>query len=237
MAKIRLISQLQLEGFADTVRDADEGSSDAPLSVAEIQRRSMAARQALEAARDHEEGAIIADVPEWYEQYHRLINAHLPWRVAAYVAWATMPRQMRWPKTQDELATQVLGLGSDRVIAEWRKKYPIDQMIADLQAEALMTYRPGAFHALGTMANQMSYRAAPDRKLFFEMTHDYTPRQKMIEVESSAAIEDLSALSDAELETMSGETAKSMLLRMHAELDEDEPADKPASAEAGADEQ
>jgi hypothetical protein len=226
MAKIRLITQLQLEGFAETVKDAEEGGGGTVLSVAEIKERSMASRLALE-IRAISKNDIVAEIPEWFEQYHRLLNAGLPWRIAAYVAWATMPRQMRWPKTQDEMAREVLGLSSDRVISEWRKKYPIDQMIADLQAESLMEYRPGAFHALGTMANQISYRASADRKLFFEMTQDYTPRQRIIEEQANTAVDDLSNLSDSELEALSGEDAKAMLKRVREQIDDPEETSKP----------
>jgi hypothetical protein len=237
MPRIKLVTQLQLQGFADVTREADDDNT--PLAADEIKRRSMASKLALEVRAEAKEGEIVADVPEWFEQYHRLINAGMKWRIAAYIAWATMPRHLRMPKTQEELARNVLGLTSDRVIAEWRKNYPIDQLIADLQAEALLGYRPGAFHALGTMATQLSYRAAPDRKLFFEMTQDYTPRQRVIETDGNAAIEDFSALSDAELEAMSGETAKSMIKRLRAEMNADDAdgsddTDKADAAQAGA---
>jgi hypothetical protein len=198
--KVRIISQLELEGFAEAIKDADaEGGNFKPLSVAEIRERSMAARTVLETLKN------ATAQPQWFDQYHRLINAGLPWRVAAYIAWATMPKEHREPKTQDELAQKVLGLTSDRAIASWRKKYPgIDQLIADLQAESLMEYRPAAFRALGEMATKEHYRAAPDRKLFFEMTRDYTPRQKIESDNVIRRTDDMSNVSEADLLAMSG---------------------------------
>jgi hypothetical protein len=218
MAKVGFVRQMDLELFADQVKDAEEnGTGFEPLSAQEVRERNMASRQALQ--NKLEDG----EIPSWAETYHRLLQANWPWRIAAYVAWATMPKAQRWPRTQDELARDVLGLNSDRVIATWRKRFPsIDQMIADLQAEALMEYRPGAFHALGSMASEHSYRANSDRRLLFEMTQDYTPRKK-IETENSKVVQDLSEYSDADLEAMSGEDAKEYLRRIRN--DADLPAD------------
>jgi len=226
MSKIGQITQLELENFAELVKGAEDGTTDQPLSAEDVRARNLEARQTLSAAevrqRDMAAHQVLKDkledgeIPTWAETYHRLLNAGFPWRVAAYVAWATMPKEYRWPKTQNDLALQVLGLTSDRAIATWRRKYPaIDQMIADLQAEALMEYRPGAFHALGTMASDTSYRANPDRRLFFEMTRDYTPRQKV--TEEGRSVSDLSEYTDAELEQMSGDDAKEMLKRIRDE--------------------
>lgn len=215
MARIRMISQMELEGFAETVRDAEEGATAPSLSYAEVKRRNLAAKIALE---------IQDEVPMWFEQYHRLINAGLPWRVAAFIAWSTVPKQARWPQTQEELAVDVLGLTSDRVIADWRKKYPIDQMISDLQAESLMEFRPGAFYALGTMASEKSYRAAPDRKLFFEMTRDYTPRQK-VDTGNGQVMDDLTSLSDSELDALDAFAARDMLKKIRDEDDHPPVAD------------
>src|SRR3990172_5378374 len=150
---IRRVTQLELENFAQGIQQAEDAAGK---------------------IEDEEE------IPSWADIYHQLLNANVRPRIAAYIAWATMPKKYRWPETQDKLATDVLGLTSDRAIATWRKKFPeIDMMISELQAEAMLEYRPGAFHALGTVASIPTYRANPDRRLFFEMTRDYTPRQKI----------------------------------------------------------
>ncbi len=75
----------------------------------------------------------------------------------------------------------MLGLASDRRIAEWRRKYPeIDQVIADLQAEALLDARADVIAALKASASNPSYRHAADRKLYLEMTGDYIPVNKLV---------------------------------------------------------
>jgi hypothetical protein len=192
MTKVRRITQLELEGFASQIADAEEAAGGIALSAAEVREREMAAHAAL---KEKLEGQ---DIPGWADLYHRLINASVPWKIAAYIAWSTMPRKFRWPQTQEELAVKVLGLNSDRRIAEWRKKYPyIDQMIADFQAEAMLEYVPGAIHALGTVASDTSYRANPDRRLLFEITRLLDTKQK-VALESGGGVgKDLLRLLDA----------------------------------------
>jgi len=199
MAKIRLISQMEMEGFAETVMDAEEAGA---LSFAEVQARSMASKLALG----------VDEVPVYFEQYHRLMEAGVPWRIAAFVAWASIPKDQRKPATQDEFAKQVLGLTSDRRIAEWRKAYPIDQMIADLQGEMLMQYRPGVFDAIGWGASQRDYKAAAQQRLFVELTRDM-PNPKL-HVEDNRAVADLEDLSDAELDALDGIAAKELLKKI-----------------------
>lgn len=174
---IRRVTQLELENFAIGIEGVEDAESKELLSVQDVRAREYAFIQTLKASGKIADGE---EIPSWADIYHQLLNANVRPRIAAFVAWATMPKKYRWPKTQDELAIEVLGLTSDRAIATWRKKYPeIDMMISELQAEAMLEYRPGAFHALGTVASDPTYRANPDRRLFFEMTKDYTPRQKI----------------------------------------------------------
>jgi hypothetical protein len=166
------------------------------VSPAEAQRRSETARAALGVA-GHE------DAPAWFEQYHQLLTFGWPWRVACYIAWAASPKRNRWPKTQEKLAMEVLGLTSDRQIATWRKKNPgIDEMIAVLQAIPLMEYRADAFMALGVSAGDPDHRHKPDRQLFFEMTGDYTPKIKVDDARRDA--EGTSQYTEKELEVMAG---------------------------------
>jgi hypothetical protein len=197
VSKIRFISQMELDGFASTVMDAEDAEGN--LTAAEVQARSMAAKLALG----------VAEIPAYLEQYHRLLNAGVPWRIAAYVAWASIPRESRKPKTQDEFARAILGLTSDRRISEWRKKYPIDQMIADLQGEMLMQYRPSVFDAIGWGASQRDYKAAAQQRLFVELTRDM-PNPKL-DVNTNKAAQDLGDLSDSELEALDAYSMREML--------------------------
>jgi hypothetical protein len=146
--------------------------------------------------------APTIDDPEWFGTYLRLREFKIPWRVAVYVAWASVPKVGRWPKTQDELARQVLGLNSDRVIATWRKKSPeIDEVIAMLQSAPLMEYRADVFKALAESAAMVDHRSNPDRKLFLELTGDYVPRAT-VDVKTSSGDNPLAEMSEDELRKM-----------------------------------
>jgi len=170
------------------------------LSFEEVRARAMKARRALEDGDSWEQG----EVPQWFEHYLQLRKKGRPWRVAVYVLWAASPKRGRWPATQLELATEVLGLTSDRQIYAWRKKYPeIDDMITMLQAAPLMEHRADIFEALVAVATDADYKAHSDRKLALEMLGDYVPRSKMdlgVAV-GSDAVDDLS---DEELRRRAG---------------------------------
>ena len=124
------------------------------------------------------------------------------WRVAAYIAWASSPRTGRVPKNQDELATQILGLTSDRSIATWRKKNPvIDEMVSVLQAAPLWDHRADVLTALVENAKTADYKTHNDRKLFLEITGDYTPSAKLAAMitKNGLTSNDLSDMTDEEL--------------------------------------
>lgn len=93
--------------------EAEEGDS-----IVDDRLRNEAARKALE----NMYGKIGA--PRWMDDFMELCKGGWPWRVAAYIAWASTPKGSREPKTQDELARNHLGLTSDRAINTWRRKNP-----------------------------------------------------------------------------------------------------------------
>lgn len=213
--RFRQLSFAEIAEFGDVFADADNSGDGKPLSYAEIKAREMAARKALEEG----DNAILAH-SGWAETYHRLIRAGWRWRIAAYVAWASTPRKGRWPRTQQELATEVLGLASDRQIAEWRKKYPeIDQVIADLQAEALWDARADVIAALKESASNPSYRHAADRKLYLELTGDYIPVNRLVaELKRHGVTPD-------DLSTMSEEELRSLVTAAKRRMEEENAAD------------
>ncbi len=173
------------------LEEADRGATGF-VSPEEARERSLNALRRLNSTASVEGAG-------WIERYRDLLNAGWPWRVACYIAWASSPRIGRWPGTQQELASEVLGLTSDRVIATWRKKNPaIDQLIAEWQALPLLEHRADVFAALAKSASDPDHRHNPDRKVYLEMTGDYTPRQQ-VDVRKTDDSLDLSNLSDAEL--------------------------------------
>jgi len=130
---------------------------------------------------DEERAKQGISIPTYYEQFLNLLDAGWPWRVAAFIAWAASPKQGRWPKTQEELAQTVLGLTSDRQIAKWRKNNPsIDDLIAKLQVAPMLEHRADVIRALIASASDPDYKGHGDRKLFLEITGDYTPTSKVL---------------------------------------------------------
>lgn len=238
---VRKITQLELENFASGVSNAEDADDKVLLSVADVRAKEMMFRKVLIETKKIDEAE---EIPSWADVYQQLLNSNVRPRIAAYVAWATMPKKYRYPETQDKLATEILGLTSDRAIATWRKKYPeIDMMISQLQAESMLEYRPGAFHALGSVASDPSYRANPDRRLFFEMTKDYTPRQKIEsgngENVGHKVLDELKKKSSAELIQLLGSDALELMKEWEEEI-EMEPSIpemvRKEQAEAGLDE-
>lgn len=147
----------QLPLALDLPEEVDLGDEDARL-------KSEAARTALEGLY----GRIGA--PRWLDESLELIKGGWPWRVAAYIAWASSPRVGRDPKTQDELARQHLGLTSDRAISTWRKRNPaIDEMVRVMQAAPLFKHRAEIFTALVAVAAKPEYKSHNDRELALEL--------------------------------------------------------------------
>ncbi len=136
--------------------------------------------------------------PKWFEDYRFLHSQNWPWRVAVYIAWASSPKLLRWPETQFLLATQILGLNSDRVINTWRKKNPrIDTTITLLQAKEFYEKRRDVLDTLADMASMHDTKAAPDRRTYLTGSGDYV---KNIKIEDKREKGNPVEMTDAELE-------------------------------------
>lgn len=172
----------------------DDSAMSASMLTPEARQIAEAAKAAFDERRD------VA----WMETYTKLREGGWSWRVAAYIAWASSPKP-RTPKTQEELATQFLGLSSDRVIFVWRKKNPIiDDTVGMLQSAALWDARADVFDALVQNASRADYKTHNDRKLFLEMTGDYVPSAKLAAMITRNGVSDneLAEKSDEELFAM-----------------------------------
>lgn len=188
-AELRQLS-LGLPNIEVIDEDIQRLSPDEALRVSEAARLKF---EGMRAKTQYQDGKRF-----WYEDYLELCTL-FPWRVAAWIAWAASPKTDRWPRTQEELATEVLGLNSDRAIGNWRKKYPdIDTALAVMQAAPLMEHRRDVFEALAYSASQLDHRSNPDRKLFLEMTGDYQPRMTLDQIKN-LNVQDLSEMDEAEL--------------------------------------
>lgn len=191
-----------------TIKKWDDGQLEFDLGLDEVEddARDRAipydeSRMISEAARrTFENGAL----PKWYEEYHGLIEQGWPWRVAAYMAWSSSPKSMRKPETLQKLATEVLGLASPRVIYTWRKRHPtLDETISMLQTKALWEHRQDVVKAMIDSATG-DYKGYHDRRLYFEMTGDYTPKSKL-EIGKAGKSEDIHEKTDAELRRWVGD--------------------------------
>jgi hypothetical protein len=147
------------------------------IPVEEARRRSETAKLALEMRYDRPGESL-----PWMGDYFKLLEGNWPWRQAAYIAWASSPKEGRTPKTQDQLAREHLGLNSDRVIATWRARNPaIQDMVAFLQAAPLWESRADQFRALIEGANKagQDYKFFNHLKLAMEMRGDYVPKSEL----------------------------------------------------------
>ena len=165
------------------------------VSVEEARRRSESALQALKSK--------TLETAPWLETFFELLDNGWAWRQAAYIAWASTPKEGRQPATQDELARNYLGLTSDRPIATWRKRNPaILEMIAILQSAPLWEQRADHFKALNDGATKArdDYKFFNYLKLAMEMRRDYVPASQVSAELRKKLTGDLSDLSDEELE-------------------------------------
>lgn len=192
----QLALQLELEE-EPLASPLPRGEGKAVPSPEEARLKSETARAALELRGQQ-------NAPVWMETYQRLLDTGWPWRIACYIAWAASPKVGRYPKNQEELASEVLGLSSDRQIATWRKKNPgIDQVIAMMQAAPLLDHRADIYAALAASASSSSHHNHQDRKLALTLLGDYTEKIR-IDDRRGEVPDDLSELSEAELALLAG---------------------------------
>jgi hypothetical protein len=199
---LRPWDELQLRFELPGLDEVDEDAQERQITPEQARMISEAARVALE--KGDATGAHVASFehPGWFEDYLLLIGQGWPWRVAAYMAWASVPKIGREPKTLKELAEKVLGLTGPRVINNWRRKYPsIETIVSMMQSKALWEHRSDVLTTLAEMAAQPDYKSFNDRKLFLEMIGDYTPKSRL---QVSGTAKDLSELSDADLDRLIG---------------------------------
>lgn len=144
-------------------------------SLNEAQIRSAEARSA-EARRIFE---VENGYDPWMDDYWRLVSAGWGWRKAVYMLWAALPPGKRRPRTLADLATEILGLTTDRQIHEWKKNPAMDAEIARLAQSVLVKYRPRIYEALIEAATSPNPRAHADRRLALEMMGDYVAKQRL----------------------------------------------------------
>jgi hypothetical protein len=138
--------------------------------LAEAQIRSAQAKRIFEAS----------DAAEpWLDDYFTLVAEGWSWRQAVYLIWAALPPGQRSPRTQEALATEVLGLTSDRQIWEWNQNPAIEARRARLVRSVIKKSLPEVYEALIESAKKANPRSHSDRRLLLEMAGEYTPKQTL----------------------------------------------------------
>ncbi len=95
------------------------------------------------------------------------------WRKALYIAWASVPKSQREPKTLDGLV-DLLGLASAGTIRNWRREDPeIGERIAALPRALLCEHVADVYAAMIAVATTPDYHGFQDRKLLLELTDEY----------------------------------------------------------------
>jgi hypothetical protein len=169
----------------------EEPQASGVLSVEEVRLRSETARSQLEGGQQWPKG----EMPDWYVQYMSLLTGGWDWRVAVYIAWAAQPKNRRWPKTQAELATNVLGLTSDRQVVKWKMKNPaIQAMIRYVAASMVFESLADSFAAMNEVAARADYKGRGDRELQFKLAGILTEKAEL-ELTNRDGSADLSRLS------------------------------------------
>ncbi|MBA4420260.1 MAG: hypothetical protein C0391_03860 [Anaerolinea sp.] len=200
---VEKLKQLELEGIASQLETPEDDPREISDAARERFEQMVAGVLASPQPPPNNPSDVFgegANPEEWFSQYLELAKAGFKWRVAAYIAWASSPKIDRWPKTQNQFATQILGLTSDRVIITWRQKNPsIDSTIGQLQSQPLFAHRADIFDALIESASNPNYKNHQDRKLALEMLGDYSPKIKIEDERKGSGQEDYSEISDDEL--------------------------------------
>ena len=190
------------------VPEVETSSPQGVINIDEMRLREQVARKWL----DGMVGKIGS--PRWLDDYLELCRGGWPWRVAAYIAWASTPKGSREPKTQDELARNHLGLTSDRAIMTWRKKNPaVDEMVRMMQSGPLFKHRAEIYTALVAVAVKPEYKSHNDRKLALELLGDYMPTHKLLAALTARG--NAGVKTDAELDDL--------VKALESEVKDDEP--------------
>jgi hypothetical protein len=136
----------------------------------------------------HLAGLQAQDVapPTWMELYDALLDERdedgkrrWDWRRALFIAWCCTPKEERDPKTLGGLARR-LGVATS-TMREWRYKDPeIERRISELPRLLLMEHVASVYQALATLASTADPKTFQDRRLFLELTGQYSPKAGVV---------------------------------------------------------
>lgn len=124
------------------------------------------------------------------------------WAMAAFAVWRAVPKPLRQPRHQRELAL-LLGFTSDKVFNKWLHQYPelFRQTSSGLQA-MIQEYLPDVVYASIRSATRDGAQGFQDRKMLMTiagMTTDKSERTIVGDAQRPVAVRNLDELSDEEL--------------------------------------
>lgn len=143
-----------------------------------------------------------SDLP-WVGDYLALLTEGWYWRDAVYIAWKGLPKSHRKPDNLDGLA-ELMGMSSRTIKSRLAKNPAIRVRAAKQVAARAFDVVDDVWDALIASASDSNYKSHPDRKLFMEMTGQYTPKQAIGLGLEDADDEDLTKLTKEELARLAG---------------------------------
>lgn len=133
----------------------------------------------------------------WVGDYMALLDEGWYWRDACYIAWKGSPRPQRRPETMEMLAN-LMGFSVRTLKGRLTKNPAIRLRAARTVAARAFDAVDDVWDALIASASDPNYKNHPDRKLYMEMTGQYTPKQA-IDLGVGEDDDDLSRLGRTEL--------------------------------------
>jgi hypothetical protein len=117
---------------------------------------------------------------EWWDDYAKLRDEEIDWRVAAYIAWAACPRSKRWPTALKDLATDVLNVSAS-VVHRWRRMNPwIDKRVEEFGIDMLRRRQSDVIDAWITVASTPDPKCFADREAFLQKMGLYVPKRQTV---------------------------------------------------------
>jgi len=116
---------------------------------------------------------------DWFASYQAILSEGWYWRDAAYIAWFGVPKRLRIPATTAALA-ELLGFTVRTLNSRLAKNPAIRIRAAKVTLTQLYDHMDDVMEALVKSASDESYKSHPDRKLYFEMTGVYVPKQGLV---------------------------------------------------------
>ena len=144
--------------------------------------------------------SLYRDMIEFLRQQER--TGGNTWALAAFAVWRALPKQLRQPRTQNELAL-LLGFTSDNVFYKWMNQHPELFQASSAGMEAMLReFLPDIMWASIQSAKHGGTQGFQDRKMLMTMagmTTDKSERTLVGDKDRPIALTNLDELTDEQL--------------------------------------